>query len=164
MDSAKLLRQAGSEHLAAALVSIPGGAFLMGCNSGQDNEMPVHRVWVDAFLLAACQVTNAEYARFVADTGTTVPPFWNDPNFHYPEQPVVGVSWFEAVQYCKWLSLRESRYFRLPTEAEWERAARGGREGALFPLGDAAPACLPGYARPWTTGPEPVARRAANGL
>ena len=96
----------------------------MGCHSGQDNERPVHRVWVDDFLLAACQVTNADYARFLRDTRSLPPPFWNDPNFNNPEQPVVAVSWFEAVRYCEWLSAQTGRHFRLPTEAEWERAAR----------------------------------------
>ncbi len=72
--------------------------------ASQDNEHPVHRVWVDEFLLAACQVTNAEYARFLRATGNPPPPFWNDPNFNHPEQPVVAVSWFEAVKYCEWLA------------------------------------------------------------
>jgi formylglycine-generating enzyme required for sulfatase activity len=79
-----------------ALVRIPAGWFLMGCDSGQDNEKPVHRVWVDEFLLAARQVTNAEYDAFLRDTGTLPPPFWNDPVFNHPEQPVVGVSWHDA--------------------------------------------------------------------
>ena len=146
------------------LVPIPAGWFLMGCDSGQDNEKPVHRVWVDAFLLASCQVTNTEYADFLRDTGTAPPRFWIDPNFNRPEQPVVGVSWFEAVRYCEWLSAREGRYFRLPSEAEWERAARGGREGALFPWGDASPESRPGYSELWKTGPEPVGRGGSNGL
>ena len=56
------------------LVQIPAGRFLMGCESGQDNERPVHRVWVDAFSLAACQVTNAEYVRFLRDTRSLPSP------------------------------------------------------------------------------------------
>src|ERR1700758_4430335 len=55
------------------LVRVPAGWFLMGCDAGQDNEKPVHRVWVDEFLLAACQVTNAEYERFLRDTGSQPP-------------------------------------------------------------------------------------------
>lgn len=141
----------------------------MGCDTGQDNEKPVHRVWIDEFLLAACQVTNSEYSRCLRETASPPPPFWSDPEFNHPEQPVVGVSWEEAVSYCKWLKARTGSGMnsRLPTEAEWERAARGGREGALFPWGDAAPQSLPGYAdrcvNNWKTGPEPVGRGESNG-
>ena len=135
----------------------------MGCETGQDNERPVHRVWIDEFLLAPIQVTNADYARFLRDTRSTTPPFWNDPNFNHPEQPVVGVSWHEAVRYCEWLSDGSGMNFRLPAEAEWERAARGGREGALYPWGDSRPQSLTGYAARWQTGPEPVGRSEPNG-
>ena len=155
--------QSGATELAPALVRIPQGWFLMGCDTGQDNEQPVHRVWVDEFLLAACQVTNSEYAGFLHDTRSQPPPFWNDNNLNCPEQPVVGVSWHEAVRYCEWLSSRTSQRFRLPTEAEWERAARGGREGELYPWGDAPPQSLPHYAGSWRNGPEPVGHGEANG-
>src|SRR5277367_3299652 len=84
-----------------ALVRVPGGWFLMGSDSGQDCERPVHRVWVDAFLLAATQVTNAEYERFLHATGAQPPPFWNDANFNHPQQAVAGVSWYEANRYCE---------------------------------------------------------------
>jgi len=162
MDPAELFPHNPADELIPALSSIPAGSFRMGCDSGQDNEQPVHRVWVDDFLLAACQVINADYARFLRDARSLPPRLWNDRNFNHPEQPVVGVSWFEAVRYCEWLSEQTGRRFRLPTEAEWERAARGGREGALFPWGDAPPESLPGYAVRWKTGPEPVARAASN--
>jgi formylglycine-generating enzyme required for sulfatase activity len=144
------------------LIRIPAGWFWMGSESGQDNETPVHRVWVGEFLLAACQVTNIEYARFLRATGGQPPLFWNDPNLNHPEQPVVGVSWFEAVKYCDGLSQLTDRRYRLPTEAEWERAARGGMEGKAFPWGDASPESLPNYDKRWMTGPEPVATGAPN--
>jgi formylglycine-generating enzyme required for sulfatase activity len=131
--------------------------FLMGSDTGQDCERPVHRVWVDAFLLAATQVTNAEYERFLRATSTSAPPFWNDPNFNRPQQPVAGVSWFEAARYCEWLSSQTRRGYRLPTEAEWELAARGGLEQKNFPWGDAPPQSLPDYATRWKNGPETVA-------
>jgi formylglycine-generating enzyme len=159
-----LLSRSRAEEYVPALVRIPAGWFLMGCDIGQDNEKPVHRVWVDEFLLAARQVTNADYGRFLRDTASLSlpPPFWSDPAFKHPEQPVVGVSWYEAIRYCEWLSASTGGQFRLPTEAEWERAARGGRDGALFPWGDAPPQSLPGYADRcagrWQTGPEPVGR------
>jgi formylglycine-generating enzyme len=144
------------------LVQIPEGWFSMGSENGQDCERPVHRVWVDAFQFAAAQVTNAEYERFLRMTSATPPPFWNDVNFNRPEQPVAGVSWHEAVRYCEWLSGETGRAYRLPTEAEWERAARGGMEQKNFSWGDEPPQSLPDYAKRWLTGPEPVARYAPN--
>jgi sulfatase modifying factor 1 len=159
----------GAEACVPALASIPAGWFVMGCDTGQDNEKPVHRVWVDEFLLAARQVTNAGYERFLRNTASLPPPFWSDPAFNHPEQPVVGVSWYEAIRYCEWLSATAGRKFRLPSEAEWERAARGGNEnaGALFPWGDAPPQSLPDYAdrctKYWQTGPEPVGHGELNG-
>ena len=151
-----------TDALAPPLVPIPEGWFRMGSETGQDNERPIHRVWVDAFLLATCQVTNADYNHFLRATRTPPPPFWDDLNFDHPEQPVVAVSWFEAVRYCDWISAVTTRHYRLPTEAEWERAARGGAEGKLFPWGDAQPQSLPGYEKRWKTGPEPVAQYAPN--
>ncbi len=145
-----------------AVVPIPAGWFHMGSEIGQDNERPMHRVWTDAFLLAACQVTNADYANFLRATSALPPPLWTDPNFNHPEQPVVAVSWFEAVKYCEWLSAAIGRNYRLPTEAEWERAARGGLDGKLFPWGNDPPQSLPDYAQRWQSGPEPVARYSPN--
>jgi sulfatase modifying factor 1 len=142
---------------------IPEGWFLMGSEAGQDNECPVHRVWVDAFQLGAFQVTNSEYAKFLQETGAAQRPSWNDPNLNNPRQPVVSASWFDAMRYCEWLSPYLGKPCRLPTEAEWERAARGGVEGQLYPWGDEPPQSRPDYASRWKTGPEPVAMQAANG-
>jgi sulfatase modifying factor 1 len=144
------------------LALIPAGWFLMGSKQGQENEQPVHRVWVDDFYLATCQVTNFEYGLFLGGTGNTAPPFWNDPNFNHPEQPVVAVSWFEAMRYCEWLSSLTGRNYRLPTEAEWERACRGDVDGKLYPWGDAPPQSRPHYDKLWITGPEPVRRSQPN--
>ncbi len=148
---------------APALISIPGGTFLMGSETGQDCERPVHRVSVTAFALAATQVTNAEYARFLDATAREAPPQWNDPNFNHPQQPVVSVSWFDAMAYCEWLAATSGKAFRLPTEAEWELAARGGLAGKAFPWGDERPDARADYARRWQRGPEPVATAAPNG-
>lgn len=150
------------EFTEPALARIPEGWFLMGSETGQDNEKPVHRVWIDSFWLAACQVTNAEYGLYLAASRAMPPPFWTDPNFNHPQQPVAGVSWFEATAYCDWLSSVSGRSFRLPTEAEWERAARSDVEGKLYPWGDAPPQSLPDYDKRWRTGPEPVGRYAPN--
>jgi len=144
-----------------SLVEIPCAWFLMGSTAGQDCERPIHRVWIDAFLFAATQVTNTEYNLFLRATSTQAPPFWSDPSFNHPQQPVTGVSWFEAERYCEWLSSQTAaRAYRLPTEAEWEFAARGGLEQKNFPWGDAAPQSLPDYATRWQTAPERVARYA----
>ncbi len=135
---------------------IPEGWFEMGCATGRDDEKPVHRVWVDAFELAAYQVTNAEYARFLAASNGTPPLHWKDTNFDDPQMPVVAVSWYEASSYCAWLSSVAGNSYRLPTEAEWERAARGGTESLLYPWGEAPPEAVPDYAKRWKSGPEPV--------
>jgi len=144
------------------LLRIPEGWFLMGSDSGQDNERPVHRVWVDAFLMAACQVRNLDYSKFLGAMEVAPPPFWKDPNFNHPDQPVVGVSWHEAVSYCDWLSQSSGQRFRLPTEAEWERAARGGAEGQLYPWGNDPPLSLPDYDKRWKSGPQPARQYAPN--
>jgi len=144
------------------MVRIPEGWFWMGCDTGRDDERPAHLVWVDAFELAACQVTNAEFARFLQATKHPKPLHSDDPNFNHPEQPMVAASWFDAVAYCEWLSRLSGQRYRLPSEAEWERAARGGCEGKLYPWGDAPPDSLPDYASRWRAGPEPVRRYPPN--
>jgi formylglycine-generating enzyme required for sulfatase activity len=154
--------EASAAALEPSLVQISAAWFLMGSNLGQDCERPIHRVWIDAFLLAATQVTNAEYEHFRHAASTQAPPFWFDPNFNHSQQPVTGVSWFEAERYCEWLASQTTRAYRLPTEAEWELAARGGLEQKNFPWGDAPPQSLPDYAARWQTGPERVARYAPN--
>jgi sulfatase modifying factor 1 len=147
------------------MVLVPEGAFLMGSEEGQENERPVHRVWLGPFRLGRFPVTNREYSIFVEQTGAPFPPFLKDPIFSHPDQPVVGTSWHDAVAYCKWLSERSGRRFRLPTEAEWERAARGGLEGRLYPWGDEPPweRPYPGYDLQ-RGGPERVGAGAANGF
>ncbi|HEY7167059.1 MAG TPA: formylglycine-generating enzyme family protein [Candidatus Binatia bacterium] len=122
------------------MVIVPEGFFWMGSESGQENERPRHRVWVDEFGLGKFPITNAEYKIFVEGGHAAPPPFWSEPMFSDGDQPVVGITWDEAVAYCAWLCERTGKNFRLPSEAEWERAARGGREGALYPWGDEPPA------------------------
>ena len=154
--SGEKLGSAQSAVIEPEMVRIPEGWFGMGCESGRDDEKPVHRVWVDGFELAAYQVTNAEYGCFLAATSRASPPCWSDPNFHHPKMPVVAVSWHEAASYCEWLSGMTGKRYRLPSEAEWERAARGGAEGFLYPWGDAPPEMVPDYDKRWKLGPEPV--------
>lgn len=147
------------------LVLIPAGSFLMGSDQGQENEQPVHRVWIDAFAIGKFPVTNQEYNIYVEDKASPAPPFWTGPMFAHPEKPAVGVTWDDATAYCRWLSERLGQAFRLPTEAEWERAARGKREGALYPWGDEPP-----WERPYsgidseTGGPQHVGVGEPNGF
>jgi formylglycine-generating enzyme required for sulfatase activity len=117
---------------------------------------------VDAFELAAFQTTNEDYARFVESTRHPAPPQWDDPNFSDPRQPVVAVSWFDAVAYCEWLSRAAGKRYRLPSEAEWERAARGGAEDQDFPWGNCPPEDISDYANRWKSGPERVGLYAPN--
>jgi formylglycine-generating enzyme required for sulfatase activity len=121
------------------MVEIPGGSFWMGWDEGGRGERPRHRVWTEAFAIARAPVTNQQYAPFLDAAGIAPPPWWSDPRFSHPDQPVVGVTWFEAQSFCEWLSAHTGRAHRLPTEAEWEKAARAGRDGARFPWGDDRP-------------------------
>jgi formylglycine-generating enzyme required for sulfatase activity len=144
-----------SETATSSFVSIPGGWFTMGTDRGQPDERPPHRVFVDPFELGVYPVTRAEYEAFIAATGYELPRDWSQPLFAAPDLPVVGVSWIDASAYCEWRSGRETRSVRLPTEAEWEFAARG-RHDALFPWGDVMPAWIPNGGRGPLEAPWPV--------
>ena len=146
------------------MVQIPAGDFLMGCDAGAENERPLHRVWVGSFAIARTATTNRLYRDFLDQTRRRMPPGWDDEQFNHPDQPVTGVSWFDAVEYCSWLGACTDRPYRLPTEAEWERAARGGMEGKLYTWGDEPPERQPHYSELWRFGPERVGRRPPNGF
>jgi formylglycine-generating enzyme len=127
----------------SVLVQIPAGEFSMGSEAGFPAERPVHRTAVESYWISKYLITNTQYEQFVRSTGHRV-PFLDDPRAAidnwdaqqrmYPEgharHPVVLVSWHDAVAYCAWAG------GRLPTEAGWERAARGGLEGKLYPWGN----------------------------
>jgi len=132
------------------LIGIPGGEFLMGQNDGRDEERPVHRVTVSPFRLCRYQVTNAAFAQF------------RPLRFDCPTHPVTSVNWFEDVEFCEWLSLRWSIAVRLPTEAEWEFADRGGMPQKLYPWGDDPVKTRRDYATRWKEGPEPVGTSEPN--
>ena len=135
----------------------------MGQDDGRDEERPVHRVCVSPFALGQTQVTNAQYDCFCQATTRFPTKFRRQDGFDKPDQPVVGVSWFDALAYCEWLSTMTESRFRLPTEAEWEWAARGGLERCLYPWGDHAVTERENYHSRWRIGPEPVATAAPNG-
>ena len=144
-------------------VSIPPGWFLMGSNDGQPSERPVHRVWVDGFRMAVHPVTRGDYAEFLDATHHDPPREWDNPAFTKEDLPVVGVSWHDATAYCAWRS-RPGGAVRLPTEAEWERAARGGPDGQRYPWGDEIPGWVPDRGRGPLDGPWPVTLGTPNGF
>ena len=128
----------------------------MGSEEGPDDERPVHRVWVDAFDMAIHPVTCANYSAFVDDTGHELPRDWSR-LATAPDLPVVGVSWLDGEAYCRWHNTGASDgAIRLPTEAEWERAARGGADGRRYPWGDEIPGWIPDGGRGPVDGPWPV--------
>lgn len=128
-----------------AFVEVPAGQFLMGSDRRKypragKSEQPQHKVTLDGYWIARTPVTNAQYAAFVAATGHRMPKHWmNDrPPEGKEPHPVVNVSWEDAVQFCRWASRLGHGEVRLPTEAEWEKAARG-TDGRLFPWGNEEP-------------------------
>ncbi len=153
------------KKLIPEMVLIPEGSFLMGSEEGPDNEKPVHAVWVDRFRIGKFPITRSEYLIFMEAASLPEPPFWREEIFSEPDQPVVGISWHDAAGYCEWLSLVAGTSFRLPTEAEWERAARGGLEGKKYPWGDGPP-----WDRPYagynlrSGGPQAVGQNDPNGF
>ena len=131
------------------MVLIPQGAFEMGSQRSlrelnpvsifqADRHMlgpedPAHEVILDAYYIDTYEVSNADYKKYIEATGLkTVPRYWEDPNFNQPGQPVVGITWKEARAFCQWQGKQ------LPTEAQWEKAARGKRP-VKYPWGNEKP-------------------------
>jgi serine/threonine-protein kinase len=126
-------------------VRVPAGEFLMGSDKAIDkkasqNECPQHKVFLDEYLIGKHPVTNLQYQVFVQSTGHQAPPHWERGQIPRDKEqhPVVYVSWQDAAIFCEWLSQAAGRAARLPTEAEWEKAARGS-DGRIFPWGNDLP-------------------------
>ena len=93
---------------------VPGGRFVMGSSNGRIDEQPAHEVEVRPLRVGRTPVSNLEYAWFLASGRVPEPPWWKDPTFWDPDQPVVGVTWFEAAAYCNWLAETAGGNWRLP--------------------------------------------------
>jgi formylglycine-generating enzyme required for sulfatase activity len=124
------------------MVLIPAGEFFMGSDpsvdkDAQDREQPQHTLSLPDYYLAKTPLTNAQYAAFVQATGHQQPEHWKGgkPPSGKEDHPVVYVSWYDAVAYCNWLSEGTGRPYRLPSEAEWEKGARG-TDGRIYPWGN----------------------------
>ena len=135
---------------------IPAGEFQMGSNDGRSNEKPVHTVYLDAFYMDKYEVTVGQYKKFIQATGHRALPYWVSKYSPTDNHPVVGVSWDDAQAYCKWAGKR------LPTEAEWEKAARGGLVGKKYPWGDSIDSSKANYNRN-VGSTTPVGKYAPNG-
>ena len=121
------------------LVGIPGGKFTMGRNDGSDWEKGEHEVEVKSFRMDKTEVTNEAYYEFIAKTGyERIPENWvnGKPKAGFEKHPVQYVSFDDAVAFAKWRSERDGQKYRLPTEQEWEYAARNGGKNNLYPWGD----------------------------
>lgn len=163
--SPKVRRWERRHPLEPELVLIPAGKFWMGTDrialepagvkwdSWFEREAPYHQVYLPAYAIGKYPVTNAEFIRFIEDGGYGnsnywtkagwrakeirgwTQPYWERDEFNDPSQPMVGVSWYEVVAYCNWLAAKVGKPYHLPTEAEWEKAARG-TDGRLWPWGN----------------------------
>jgi len=139
------------------LVEIPSGTFLMGDDHSRADESPVHEVTVSAFRIGRHTVINSEFQEFLRATNHAFfDRYLKEPDFCAPDQPVVAVNWFDATEYCKWLSGAADAHYRLPTEAEWEYAARCGSRENIYPWGKEAWPQLPELHQRFQNGPEKV--------
>lgn len=129
-------KTASAETQEMPMALVPAGEFIMGSKVGPADEQPEHRVFVDAFFMDKYEVSVGHYGEFLKATSLEAPPDWDIMNQpQHQKRPVVNMDWADAATYCKWAGKR------LPTEAEWEKAARG-TDGRLYPWGNETPTGL----------------------
>ncbi|MBV7339774.1 SUMF1/EgtB/PvdO family nonheme iron enzyme [Chloroflexi bacterium TSY] len=118
-------------------ISIPSGSFWMG-SEAYEQEQPLHQLHLGSFQIAKVPITNAQYQLFIQDTCRTAPEHWEDdqPPRGLECHPVARVTWHDAIAYCEWLSKKTGKQITLPSEAQWERAARGAQDQRQYPWGD----------------------------
>ena len=131
-----------SESPAPQWSVVTAGSFVMGSDStdilASDSERPQHELSLSTFRMARYPVTNAEWLIFSEERPAATPRFLGDERFGRLDQPVVGITWYDAVDYTRWLSERLGYPVMLPTEAQWEKASRGS-DGRLYPFGNTLP-------------------------
>jgi formylglycine-generating enzyme required for sulfatase activity len=150
------------------MVQVPAGTLAMGVPKFEGEFFEDLRPWhtgkiveMAAFSISKFAITNPEYRDFVEKTGADVPMKLDDPEFNADNQPVVGISWLDSVAYCKWLQEATGKAYHLPTDAQYEYAARGGSEGTRYPWGDELDPSRASYGS--RTAPEPVDQYPPNG-
>jgi formylglycine-generating enzyme required for sulfatase activity len=119
-------------------VEVPAGEFWLGSDKGREAEKPVHQIFLETFKIARVPITNAQYQFFVEATGHQPPRHWEDGRLPrgLESHPVVNVTWHDALAYCRWLAEVTGQPVTLPTEAQWEKAARGHQDHREYPWGN----------------------------